>query len=144
MKRAVFNIGLFLILLASLALCVGCGGGTQLASTPLDVYDSINVGMDLNEVCNLIDPEYGREACWIVNCSDAYIEGGTIHYTPTDAIDSPYFMWVFMPRFTTWAQATAVFFEYSEPTGGDVIACVRMDYDKAQNLITLWGSPVFW
>ena len=143
MKKVSMSVALALVL-SALALCVGCGAGTHLASTPSDVHETVNVGMDLDEVYFLVDPEYGNESAWLVNCSEVSIEGGTVYYTPTDAIDSPYFMWIFMPRFTTSARATAVFFEYSEPTGGDVIACLRMDYDKAENLIGLWGSRVFW
>ena len=141
MKAKILSFALLLLLFTALP---ACGGGSSLATTPLDVHTDVAIGMNLYEVYDLIDPEYGNEACWIVDCSEISIEGGTVYYTPTDAIDSPYFMWIFMPRFSTWAQATAVFFEYSEPTGGVVIACVRMDYDKAQNLIALWGSRTFW
>ena len=135
MKKRIISLALLLLILVFSA----CGGGAAyLASTPLDVYEDVNVGMNSGEVYSSVDPEYGKEAAWIVNFSNISIEGGTLHYTPTEAMGTNYWAWIFMPRFST-AQATVVFFE-----GDNVIARLRMNHDQAAELIGRWGFSVFW
>ena len=136
MKKRIISLALLLLILVFSA----CGGGAAyLASTPLDVYEDVNVGMNSGEVYSSVDPEYGKEAAWIVNFSNISIEGGTLHYTPTEAMGTNYWAWIFMPRFSTSARATAVFFEDDK-----VISVLRMDYSQAADLINRWGSSVLW
>ena len=135
---------LSLILLLSLGACCT----PSLASTPLDVYESVHVGMTSEDVYFAIDKDYANEACYLIKCE--YITPGfTSHtpYTPTLDWETDYYMWVFMPRFSQ-AQATAVGFHHPfTPTGtteDTVIAVERMDYEEAQLLVAFYGSRTFW
>ena len=130
--------GIVLISLVLSLLLTGCFGGGK-PSTPRGVYDAISPGMTLQAVYGKIDADYARGSCYVVNCS-SIIQGWPGQCEPTDAMDSPYFLWVFMPVFSE-AQATAVRFTASTSTVG---AVSRVDYDSAQALIALYGERILW
>ncbi len=117
-------------------------GGPSLASTPLEVYERVEVGMDLGQVYDLVDPNYGNEACYVVNCES--ISSNPVRYTPTSDEFTDYFIWIFMPR-SSEAQATALCFYYDASTDDStVIATAPMAYSEANALVTSYGSRTYW
>lgn len=144
-KRRQGVIGCLTVLVVVVLFAVVCTviTGPSPASSPLEVYNRVEIGMDLGQVYDLVDPDYGNEACYLVNCEHITTEP-LMRYTPTHDVFTDYFIWMFMPRFAK-AQPTAVCFYYDVSTEvSTVIAVARLDYDETEDVINTYGSRVLW
>jgi hypothetical protein len=132
------------MLVIGVLLLGACGTSTSsLASTPLDVAETVEVGMNLGEVYDLIDPQYGEESCYLVNC-ESITTSPTISFEPTAESITDYFIWFFMPQ-SGKTQVTAVCFRYDSSTDTNtVIAVGQLDYEETEELIQTYGNRTIW
>jgi hypothetical protein len=139
MKRILLSI-----LVIGVILLGACSTPTpSLASTPLDVAETVEVGMNLGEVYDLIDPQYGEESCYLVNCESITISP-TLSFEPTAESITDYFIWFFMPQ-SGKSQPTAVCFHYDSSTDTNtVIAVGQLDYEEVEAIIQIYGSKTIW
>jgi len=80
----------------------------------------------------IITENYQMTFMKTVNCSDIRIEGNTIHYTLTDELDTPYFMWVCYPQITKDSRATVIAIKEDPGTGvWTVIGVFRKDTEES-------------
>jgi hypothetical protein len=136
--------GFLLITVIGILLLGACATSTpSLASTPVDVAETIEVGMNLGEVYDLIDPNYGENACYVVNC-ESITSSPTINFTPTMELMTDYFIWFFMPQ-SGKTQATAVCFRYDSSIDTNIVIAVgQLDYDEVESIIQSYGTKTMW
>ena len=131
----VLLIGLVALIAISL---VACGGGVPTkATTPAEVADRVEFGMTSLEAMEKIDQEYfvQNHAFAVVRSSKLEIAGDALIYEAVageEALDSPYYLWLFFGVIVQDINPTVVGFE----AGGDTVVVVtHIPFHEAQRFV---------
>ena len=134
----VLVIGLVALIAISLAACGGEGGEVQTkATTPAEVADRVEFGMTSLEAMEKIAQEYfvQNHAFAVVRSSKLEIAGDALIYEAVkgeEALDSPYYLWLFFGVIVQDMNPTVVGFE----AGGDTVVVVtHIPFHQAQRLV---------
>jgi len=149
-RKTVIIFGLLILIILSTAACKSAP--SVLASTSEEVANLIEEGMELSEVADSINAEYGKTSVYAVNCESLSF-GSTVAFVPTKEYDY-YYIWFFIPEITSQGlfqptvvkgQVTAVCFAWNSETGTDeVVAIERFDYEYIAKTINEYGVQVVW
>ena len=123
-----------------------------LATTSEEVANLVEEGMELTEVADSINAEYGKTSVYAVNCETLSF-GSTVAFVPTKEHDY-YYIWFFLPEVEDQGflapvivkgQVTAVFFQWDNDKGTDVVIAVEQyDFEYILSVITNYGTQVVW
>ena len=148
---------IFMILIMALLLLSGCRAQVppQLLSAPDEIARTVELGMELEEVISLINPQYGEGKGYFLNC-EFIVTNPKVIFSPINEGLSKHFILFFMPevrregsffmpKVIIEQQPTAVFFRYDDSEDKSlVIAVDRLDYERVEQLLETYGTPIIW
>lgn len=121
-----------ILFLCLISLSSGCAAPT--ASTIMEVKSNLDAervvaGMIYAQDF-IIDENYHITFVRTVDCKSIHIAGDSIHYTTTDQMGTPYFMWVCYPQITLDSRTTVICIEEDASGTWTVIAVCRRDTNE--------------